>query len=187
VPLVRTLAPRSGARVRARVVISPEDLARAMAALLREARVSVLPPSQAPVDALAAEYVALAGRTRTPRIFVRAAEPAVSVTTTGGRGGRSTHLAALVGKLLAERRVQGAKRILFAALASDGVDGRSGAGGAIIDGLFAERVAARLGDGALVRSLERFDTGALHRELGTAIATRATGHNLADVHVLLVA
>ena len=195
VPLVRTLAPRSGARVHARVVISPEDLARTMAALLREAatgagagaRVSLLPPSQAQVDALAAEYVALAERTRAPRIFVRAAEPAVSVTTTGGRGGRSTHLAALVGKLLAEGRMRGANRILFAALTSDGIDGPSGTGGAIIDGLFAERVAARLGDGALVRSLERFDTGTLHRALGTAIAMRATGHNLADVHVLVVA
>lgn len=193
VPLVRTLAPSSSERVNARIVSSPADLARAMAVLLREAatgapaRVSLLRPSQAPVDALAAEYVALAERTRTPRIFVRAAEPAVRITGPGGRGGRSTHLAALVGKLLAERRLRGASRILFAALASDGVDGRSGAGGAIIDGRFAARVVARLGDGALVRSLECFDTGALHRELGTAIAMRPTGHNLADLHVLVVA
>jgi len=149
--------------------------------------VILLPPSPVAVDALAAEYVALAERTRAPRIFVRAAEPAVSVTTPGGRGGRSTHLAALVGKLLAEGRLRRANRILFAALASDGIDGRSGTGGAIIDDLFAERVAARLGEGSLVRSLERYDTGTLHRELGTAIAARATGHNLADVHVLVVA
>lgn len=190
VPLVRTLAPSSAARAPARVVLSPEALAQAMARLLGEAA-RVLPPSQAPVDALAAEYVALAERTRTlaggPRIFVRAAEPSVSVTKAGGRGGRSTHVAALVGELLAERGLPRANRILFAALASDGVDGHGGTGGAIIDGRFAAQVAARLGKTALVRSLARFDTGALHRALGTAITSRPTGHNLADVHVLVVA
>jgi glycerate 2-kinase len=162
-----------------------------MAALLRgagaaRAAVTLLPPSQASVDTLAAEYVALAERARKPQIFVRAAEPSVTVTASGGRGGRSTHLAASVGQLLGERRLDDANRLVFAALASDGIDGRSGTGGAIIDGLFAERVAARLGDGALVRSLERFDTGTLHGELGTAVRGGSTGHNLADLHVLVV-
>jgi glycerate-2-kinase len=172
-------------------VVSPEELAHSMAVVLGEAsaraRVTLLAPSQAAVDALAAEYVALVERTRAPRIFVRAAEPAVRVGDTAGRGGRSTHLAALVGALLPERRLPRSSRPLFAALASDGVDGRSGTGGAIIDGHFAEQAAARLGVGALRRSLERFDTGTLHRKLGTAVATRASGHNLADLHILVVA
>lgn len=188
VPLVRTFATRSVAHAYARVVLSPEELARATAALIRgRHRVTLLPPSQAPVDALAAEYAALVERARAPRIFVRAAEPAVEVRQTAGRGGRSTHLAARVGALLSSRRVPGAKRVLFAALASDGVDGPSGTGGAIIDGRFGERVAAQLGESALARSLERFDTGTLHRQLGTAVPERATGHNLADIHVLVVA
>jgi len=199
VPLARTLAPTSAVRGQARVVISPEELARAMAALLRDGsardrasaevgtRVSLLAPSQATVGELAAEYLALVERTRAPRIFVRAAEPALRVGRAAGRGGRSTHLAALVGALLSERRSPSANRILFAALASDGADGPSGTGGAIIDGRFAERAGSRLGEGALRRSLERFDTGTLHRELGTAVAMRATGHNLADLHILVVA
>jgi len=107
-----------------------------------------------------------------------------------GRGGRSTHLAALVGQRLGEERVAAARaqseRILFAALASDGVDGSSGTGGAIIDAGFAKHAAARLGDAALARALDRFDTGPLHRALGTAVPAHATGHNLADLHVLVV-
>ncbi|MEA2751669.1 MAG: glycerate 2-kinase, partial [Myxococcales bacterium] len=164
VPLVPTLARSKviDARTRARMIVSPEDLARVMATFLRErepsAKVHVLPSSQAPVELLAAEYVALVDRgrrARRPQIFVRAAEPAVAMTARGGRGGRSTHLAALVGKLLGERRIEGARHIRFAALASDGVDGDSGTAGAIIDGLFAERVARHLGETALDRSLER--------------------------------
>jgi glycerate 2-kinase len=204
-PLVRTLAKSEVACGPVQVVLSPEELARTMAALLRDesvrgrgraqghgpeetrARVTLLPPSQAPVEALAAEYVALVERTRAPRIVVRAAEPAVTVGRTAGRGGRSTHLAALVGAKLSERGVPGARRILFAALASDGVDGRSGTAGAVIDDRLDERATTVLGEGALARFLERFDTGPMHRALGTAVPTRATGHNLADVHVLVVA
>ena len=207
VPLVPTLVrtPAVGARARARLVASPEDLARAIAALLRESSeahvsVRVLRPSQASVESLAEGYVALAlragarskGSKDARQVFVRAAEPSVEVTRTRGRGGRCTHLAALVGNVLGERGERDASaratppRVVFAALASDGVDGGSGAGGAIIDASFARRAAAELGDGALARALARFDTGALHRSLGTAIGSRPTGHNLADVHVLIV-
>jgi hydroxypyruvate reductase len=209
VPLVRTFSPATASRARgraatsAKIVISPEELARAMASLMGETLpVRLLPPSQAPIEALAAEYVALAERTRGPRVYVRAAEPAVAVAAAvvqhrgardrgRGRGGRSTHLAALVGQRLGELRLTDAssrasKGVLFAALASDGVDGSSGTGGAIIDHRFASRVARVLGDEALARSLERFDTGPLHQALHTAVPMRPTGHNLADVHVLVV-
>jgi hydroxypyruvate reductase len=190
VPLVPTF---SAATAPAKVVISPEELARTIASVLRadETRtVRVLPPSQVAVEALAGEYATLALRTRGARIYVRAAEPAVAVGRGRGRGGRSTHLAALVGQRLGEERVAAARaqseRILFAALASDGVDGSSGTGGAIIDAGFAKHAAARLGDAALARALDRFDTGPLHRALGTALPAHATGHNLADLHVLVV-
>lgn len=202
VPLVpthaRTLAV--AARTRARLVASPEDLGRSMASTLRdsgapEMSVRVLPPSQASVESLAEEYVALAVRAGArskgaPQVFVRAAEPSVAVTRSRGRGGRCTHLAALVGRMLGERDASTRAtppRVVFAALASDGVDGGSGTGGAIIDATFARRAAAELGEGALARELSRFDTGALHRSLGTAIVSRPTGHNLADLHVLVVA
>jgi hydroxypyruvate reductase len=175
-PLVRTgEAPNA----RARIVASPEELARAMAVELRARglRVRVLAPSQAPVEELAREYVALARKLAPGSAIVRAAEPSVIVRAGvgrgGGRGGRSTHLAALVGASLPD----GA---MFLAAATDGVDGTSGTGGAIVDARFA-RVASLLS-----RALERYDTGPLHLALGSALPARPTGHNLADVHVLLV-
>jgi glycerate 2-kinase len=218
VPLVPTLARTRdvAARTRARLVASPEDLGRTMASTLRESAtgaaevsVRVLPPSQASVESLAEEYVALAVRAGArskgaSQVFVRAAEPSVEVMRSQGRGGRCTHLAALVGRMLGERMLAERMlaermlaerdastsapppRVVFGALASDGVDGGSGTGGAIIDATFARRAAAALGEGALSRALSRFDTGALHRSLGTAIVSRPTGHNLADLHVLVV-
>ena len=206
VVLVPTLARTRAvaARTRARLVASPEDLGRTMASTLRdsvasEVSVRVLAPSQASVESLAEEYVALAVRAGARsrgalRVFVRAAEPSIEVTRTQGRGGRCTHLAALVGRMLGERMLgethpstrARSPRVVFAALASDGVDGESGTGGAIIDATFARRAAAALGEGALTRALSRFDTGALHRSLGTAIVSRPTGHNLADLHVLVI-
>jgi glycerate-2-kinase len=83
-------------------------------------------------------------------------------------------------------RALSAEGALFGAFATDGVDGNSGAGGAIIDARFMARAERRLGARALDRSLSRFDTGALHRALGTAIAERPTGQNLADLHVLVI-
>ncbi|MDB4938845.1 MAG: D-glycerate 2-kinase [Labilithrix sp.] len=172
-----------------KVVVSPEELARVVARLFarRGHEVSVLPPSQATADELAAEYVALAARARR-RIFVRAAEPSISVShrkVARGRGGRSTHLAALVGAAL-ERDVAGGRhRVRFAALASDGVDGTSGTAGAIIDDRFATHVAARLGPHALERAIATFDTGTLHARMGTAVGSAATGQNLADLHILI--
>ena len=199
VPLVKTYAPAPAVakRARASILVSPEELARTMATLLRSRglHARILPPSQATVEELAAEYVALVRRavaagSRWPRAFVRAAEPSVTVTVASpsrpGRGGRSTHLAALVGRALGELAERERNRATFAALATDGVDGRSAAGGAVIDGSFASRVAGQLGKTALDRSLVRFDTGPLHRAVDTAVAMRATGHNLADLHVLVV-
>lgn len=194
-PLVKTRAPPSRAvvtRARATIVVSPEDLSRATATLLREHGLSVriLPPSQAPADRLAAEYVALARRSARapsrPRAFVRAAEPSVAVSARGGRGGRSTHLAALVGRALGGWRGAEVAHVTFAALASDGVDGRSGTAGAIVDDSFSSRVADQLGELALDRAIARFDTGPLHRAMRTAVVSRPTGQNLADLHVLVV-
>ena len=183
-PLAATLrAGEAGTkRLPARLIASPEALAQAMATLLRERGllVRVLPPSQASAAELAADYAARAARPG-PCAFVRSAEPSLVVPSRAGRGGRSTHLAALVGRALPPRR-----RVTFAAFASDGVDGTSGTGGAIIDQRFAMRAAVQLGEAALDRAIARFDTGSLHRALGTAVLSAGAGHNLADVHVLLL-
>lgn len=191
VPLARTYAPPEAIakRLRAKVVLLPEDLPRVVARLLRDAgmAVRVLPPSQASAEDMAAEYAALARREvrsgEQPRVYVRAAEPSVAVGARGkaGQGGRATHVAALVGRAIA-----GAKQVRFAAFASDGVDGSSGTGGAIVDSTLAARADARLGPGALDRSIATFATGALHQRLRSAIASAPTGQNLADLHVLVI-
>lgn len=48
------------------------------------------------------------------------------------------------------------------------------------------RARGKLGEGALAAALARRDTGTLHRALGTALAEAPSGHNLGDVHVLVV-
>lgn len=179
-PLVATLSARSAlARGIAapRVIASPEELARRVAAHLRASglRVRVLPPSTDDVDTLAAVYVRLARTAPPGTAFVRAAEPAVVVPRRAGRGGRGAHLAALVGSAL-ERDA------LFGAFATDGVDGSSGTAGAVVDAGFTARSTPR----ALERALARFDTGPLHVAAGTALPSRPTGQNLADLHVLVV-
>jgi hydroxypyruvate reductase len=185
VPLVKTYAPPAARakRLRAKTIASPEELARVFAALLRQRGMDVrlLPPSQAPVAKLASAYAALARR-GAARVFVRVAEPSVEVTAgaaRAGRGGRSTHVAALVGCALRDLQTV---PWTFAAFATDGVDGGSGTGGAIVD----SRLVAGLRESALDRAVAAFDTGTLLRALGAAVPSRPTGHNLADLHVLVV-
>jgi hydroxypyruvate reductase len=98
---------------------------------------------------------------------------------TSGRGGRSTHVAALVGRDLP-------RGATFAAFATDGVDGSSGTAGAIVDGSFRKRIVSRAGEEAIDDAIARFDTASLHAIAKTALPSRASGHNLADLHVLLV-
>jgi hydroxypyruvate reductase len=172
-PLVST-GPANNVRF-ARVVCAPEDLAKTIASELRAhgLRVRVLEPSQAPVTKLAEEYGALARRLRRGTAIVRVAEPSIEVPGGAGRGGRSTHLAALVALDLPG----GA---MFLAAATDGVDGSSGTAGAIVD----RRLVLGSGETAIRRALARYDTGALHVSAATALPLRPSGHNLADVHVL---
>jgi hydroxypyruvate reductase len=165
-PLVATLA-HDRRPLRARILASPEKLAQAVARLLPA---NLLAASQADVDELAAEYVARAQRLRPGEAIVRAAEPSVVVPKRAGKGGRSSHLAALVGRTLPPG-------VAFAAIATDGIDGASGTAGAIVDA----RLAA---DPDLVRAIERFDTGPLHQRAGTALPAKPSGHNLADLHIL---
>ncbi len=174
-PLAKSRRVRNGAYER--IVLSPESSARALAGELDAAGfvARVLPASQAPVVELANDYLRRARRMKPGEAFVRAAEPSLHVTRKG-RGGRSTHLAAIVGQGLPPRGV------LFAAIATDGVDGMSGTGGAIVGGSFA---AAAGGHEAIARALARFESASLHERAKTTLAMHPSGHNLADLHVLL--
>jgi len=159
---------------RARVIASPEDLAAAMAARLgrRFIRVRRLPGAETPVEPMVDEYRALAARLRAGEAVVRAAEPSLRVPLARpGHGGRSTHLAACLASALPPG-------VAFLAGASDGVDGTSGTGGAIVD--------AELGRdrGALDRAIRLFETGPLIVRAGMALRLNPSGTNLADLHVL---
>lgn len=184
VRLVDTLRPndRRASYATAEIVVSPEELAEAFANEVRPDvfRVRVLPPSQDDAESLAREYASIALRPRDGEhtmAYVRAAEPAVTVAKKKGRGGRSTHVAALVARALADSDA----RFTFAAIATDGVDGASRTAGAIVTHAFASKAGP-----ALDRAIAAFDTGTLHRKLGTALGEHASGHNLADLHVLVV-
>lgn len=170
-----------GRRADTRLVASPESFAEAVAEQLRlrGLEVTVLPSSTADVERLARSYVRLAASARPRTAFVRAAEPRVEVAARRGRGGRNAHLAALVGAGLV-------RPATFAALATDGVDGDGDTAGAVVDERFRGRVARQLGPDALARAVTRFDTGPLHRAVGTAVPCTPSGQNFADLHVLVV-
>jgi hydroxypyruvate reductase len=128
------------------------------------------------VGELVGEYSRAATELRPGEALVRAAEPSLRLPPSGaGRGGRAGHL----GAWLARELPPG---VSFLAGASDGVDGSSGAAGAVVDRDLGERVAG--GWRRLAEALASFDTADVLREAGAAIAIGPTGVNLADVHVL---
>jgi glycerate 2-kinase len=163
-PLVKTLA-RDPRRLHARILVSPEDLARAMAG---ELDAKLLRPSQADVEALAAEYTKRALRLRRGEALVRAAEPSVVVPKSAGKGGRCSHLAARVARDLPAG-------VTFAAIATDGIDGASETAGAIVTAMSGLD---------LDRAIARFDTGRFLLRARAALPSKPTGNNLADLHVL---
>lgn len=174
-----TLAP-TGPAVRAarvREVASPEAAARALVQALRHAGLAarLLPASGASAERLARSYVRLAARLAPGEAIVRAAEPTVELprarARAAGRGGRSSHLAALVAPALGPGLFA-----LFAA--SDGADGAGGGAGVLLDG-------ARPHDpAALATALAAFDTGAYFARRGELLPRHPTGHNVCDLHVI---
>jgi glycerate 2-kinase len=103
-----------------------------------------------------------------PGLTVIAGEPDVTVTGRG-RGGRNTHAA-----LMAATMIQGTNWV-FAALATDGVDGASAAAGAIVDGSSIAR------GGEPQRALDDFDSATYLEGAGDLIVTGPTGTNVADL------
>ncbi len=152
------------------IVASPSAFADLVAEELRArgivAKTAAMPHPD--VTECARRYAKLAAAIPRGDAGVFAAEPTLRVTVRGARGGRCTHLAALMSSRLPADAI-------FAAIATDGVDGASGTGGAIVDGPL------RGADLALAS----FATGPLHVAAGTAIPQAPTGLNFADLHVLL--
>lgn len=106
-----------------------------------------------------------------PGLTVVAGEPDVRVTG-DGLGGRSTHSA-----LLAARAIAGTDAV-FAAFATDGVDGNSSSAGAIVDGTTIER------GGDPTHALDSSDSATYLQATGDLLRSRPTGTNVSDLWVL---
>ncbi len=175
-PTCETLKPEDE-RARATsvtFVATPADLASLAASALESEGfdVHLLPPTDADADDIAQAYAGLSKALVSGQALVRAAEPSIRVTVDKpGRGGRSTHLAALAGPMLAEG-------VTLLCGATDGVDGTSASAGAVVD---AQSLRSHDVGGALAR----FDTARVHRAAGTLIELpSSTGLNFCDLHIL---
>lgn len=89
-----------------------------------------------------------------------------------GRGGRNTHAA-----LLAADRLAGSDA-LFCAFATDGIDGRSGSAGAVVDG----STVVRGGDITVAR--ERYDSASYLAATSDLLLCGPTGTNVSDIWIL---
>jgi glycerate 2-kinase len=119
-----------------------------------------------PVETAVGKFIASAGR----GVTVGAGE--VSVEVTGdGLGGRCTHAALLAARSLGPDD-------LFCVFATDGVDGRSGASGAIVDG----STIGRGGDPK--RALDNFDSARYLAATSDLLRCPPTGTNVSDLWIL---
>ncbi|MGA7226871.1 MAG: DUF4147 domain-containing protein [Acidimicrobiia bacterium] len=104
-------------------------------------------------------------------LTVAVGEPVLGVTG-DGRGGRNTHAA-----LLAAQRIQGTGSI-FAALATDGVDGVSGSAGALVDGNTVAR------GGVPLSAILNCDSASYLERTSDLLICEPTGTNVADLWIL---
>lgn len=152
------------------VIADGHTAAEATAATARSigTRVSVLDGwLSGPISSALDEFMVRAG----PGITIATGEPDVAVSG-DGRGGRNTHAALLAAQLLA-----GTDRV-FAAFATDGVDGNSSSAGAIVDG----ETVSRGGDPR--SALQRYDSAGYLRSTGDLVESGPTGTNVSDLWVL---
>ncbi|MET0566868.1 MAG: DUF4147 domain-containing protein [Acidimicrobiia bacterium] len=106
-----------------------------------------------------------------PGMTVAAGEVVLEVSGPG-RGGRNTHAA-----LLAAERLAGSNDV-FCAFATDGVDGRSGGAGGIVDGSTIER------GGDPADALRSFDSATYLAGTSDLLRCRPTGTNVSDLWIL---
>jgi glycerate 2-kinase len=106
-----------------------------------------------------------------PGVTVGAGEVVLDVTGAGS-GGRTTHAA-----LLAADRLAGSND-LFCAFATDGVDARSGAAGAIVDGTTIQR------GGDPAAALRDFDSAGYLARTSDLLRCSPTGTNVSDLWIL---
>lgn len=106
-----------------------------------------------------------------PGVTVCVGEPVLEVDGPG-KGGRNTHAALTIAPKLA------GSTAIFVAFATDGVDGRSGSAGAIVDGATVKR------GGDPRPALTRFDSAEYLARSGDLLRCRPTGTNVSDLWIL---
>ncbi|APR79412.1 D-glycerate 2-kinase [Minicystis rosea] len=159
----------------ARIIVDPARFGRALADELtrRGLRAITDRPDEGDALAVVERRLARAADLAPGEAIVIPCEPTITLPAQRGHGGRAGFIA-----LAAMRRLPPDVALLCAA--SDGIDGSSGAAGAIV-----MRDDATRADQALIdTALAAYDDASAHRALGTRLAGGPTGHNLADVHVL---
>jgi hydroxypyruvate reductase len=176
------------ARVDNAIVGSNARAAAAAAARARELGFSALVLSThvqgearevARVYAAVLRELALAGRPLPrPACVVAGGETTVTLRRRGGRGGRNQELA-----LAAALDLQGLRDVALVALATDGTDGPTDAGGALADGSTVARARAL---GLEPRAhLDGNDAYPLFEALGDLLLLGPTGTNVNDITLLL--
>lgn len=111
------------------------------------------------------------------RLWIAGGEPTVSLPARPGRGGRAHQLA-----LLIARAIRGREGLTVLCAGSDGIDGNSGAAGAVVDGDSWDALAQRGVDGE--RALATCDAAGALAAIGASIETGPTGVNHADLVLL---
>lgn len=160
------------AMVRREVVLSNRVVVAELARALAPLDPVVLPPQTADVEVVAATWAAVVrGK---PGVYLAGGEPTVRLRGENA-GGRNQHLALAVGARA------GAGDWFFAAIATDGVDGRSDHAGAWLTG---DLVAAHSPE--IAAGLAQFSSAQTTARLGTAFNTGPTGTNVADIHLAVV-
>lgn len=109
-----------------------------------------------------------------PGIHLWGGESSVRLPAEPGRGGRSQHLA-----LAAARHLAGRDNVLLLAAGSDGSDGPTGDGGALVDGGTVRRGEEEGSSAA--EALARCDAGSFLEASGDLIETGPTGTNVMDL------
>ena len=162
-------------RARVHTLADPRALASAVAEALRRRGLhpTVDEPDQGDARAVSLRRATRAAALAPGEAAVIASEPTLRLPAVRGRGGRAGWVAlAAMGHLPPD--------VALLCAASDGIDGSSGSGGALVTRADADRAGARLIEVALAS----FDDASVHQALGTSLPGGATGHNLTDVHVL---